>query len=79
MNHTKNKVVSRDWKLVSKGTRMTADFAAFLKRNQSILILTVVKLLLVSMVLKEEPYIVITENNFQVLNLGINSNTQRIG
>lgn len=31
MNQTKNKVVSRDWKLVSKGTRMTADFAAFLK------------------------------------------------
>ena len=30
-NHNTNMVVSRNWKLVSKGTRMTADFAAFLK------------------------------------------------
>lgn len=25
-------IVTRDWKLVQKGTRMTADFAAFLKQ-----------------------------------------------
>ena len=31
MNYTTHKVVSRDWELVAKGTRMTADFAAFLK------------------------------------------------
>lgn len=31
MNHTTNMVVSRNWDLVAKGTRMTADFAAFLK------------------------------------------------
>jgi hypothetical protein len=31
MNHTLNRVVSRNWDLVAKGTRMTADFAAFLK------------------------------------------------
>lgn len=31
MNHTLNLVVSRNWDLVAKGTRMTADFAAFLK------------------------------------------------
>lgn len=31
MNHTTDKVVSRDWELVAKGTRMTAEFAAFLK------------------------------------------------
>ena len=31
MNHTLNMVVSRNWDLVAKGTRMTADFAAFLK------------------------------------------------
>lgn len=26
-----NKIVSRDWQLVAKGTRMTKEFAAFLK------------------------------------------------
>jgi len=26
-----NKVVSRDWKLVAKGTRITSEFATFLK------------------------------------------------
>lgn len=26
-----NKIVSRDWELVAKGTRMTKEFAAFLK------------------------------------------------
>jgi hypothetical protein len=31
MNHTTNMVVSRNWDLVAKGTRMTADFAAFFK------------------------------------------------
>ncbi len=31
MNYTTDKVVSRDWELVAKGTRMTAEFAAFLK------------------------------------------------
>ena len=31
MNYTTGKVVSRDWELVANGTRMTADFAAFLK------------------------------------------------
>ena len=31
MNHSTNTVVSRNWELVAKGTRMTADFAAFLK------------------------------------------------
>jgi hypothetical protein len=31
MNHTTNMVVGRNWDLVAKGTRMTADFAAFLK------------------------------------------------
>lgn len=31
MNHRLNLVVSRNWDLLAKGTRMTADFAAFLK------------------------------------------------
>lgn len=31
MNHTLNRVVSRDWDVVTKGTRLTAEFAAFLK------------------------------------------------
>ena len=31
MNHSTNMVVGRNWDLVAKGTRMTADFAAFLK------------------------------------------------
>ena len=31
LNETMNEVVSRDWELVAKGTRMTKDFAAFLK------------------------------------------------
>jgi len=30
-NETLDKIVSRDWSLVAKGTRLTADFAAFLK------------------------------------------------
>lgn len=30
-NHNTNMVVSRNWDVVAKGTRMTADFAAFLK------------------------------------------------
>ena len=30
-NQTTNKVVTRDWNLVAKGTRMTSDFATFLK------------------------------------------------
>jgi len=30
-NHNTNMVVSRNWDLVAKGTRMTAEFAAFLK------------------------------------------------
>jgi len=30
-NHATNRVVSRNWEMVAKGTRMTADFAAFLK------------------------------------------------
>jgi hypothetical protein len=30
-NHNTNMVVSRNWDLVAKGTRMTADFADFLK------------------------------------------------
>lgn len=31
MNHDTGKVVFRNWDQVAKGTRMTADFAAFLK------------------------------------------------
>ena len=31
LNETMNEVVSRDWELVAKGTRMTKEFAAFLK------------------------------------------------
>lgn len=31
LNETMNQVVSRDWELVATGTRMTKDFAAFLK------------------------------------------------
>lgn len=31
LNHNTNIVVSRNWDLVAKGTRMTAEFAAFLK------------------------------------------------
>ncbi|WP_439951256.1 ISAon1 family transposase N-terminal region protein [Formosa haliotis] len=31
INQDTNKVVTRDWKLVAKGTRMTSEFAAFLK------------------------------------------------
>jgi len=31
LNHTSGKVVFRDWELVAKGTRITKDFAAFLK------------------------------------------------
>jgi transposase len=31
LNHTTGKVVFRDWELVAKGTRITKDFAAFLK------------------------------------------------
>jgi len=30
-NKSTNKVVTRDWNLVAKGTRITSDFAAFLK------------------------------------------------
>jgi hypothetical protein len=30
-NQTTKDIVSRDWNLVQKGTRMTAEFAAFLK------------------------------------------------
>ena len=31
LNESTNKVVTRDWQLVPKGTRITSDFAAFLK------------------------------------------------
>ena len=31
MNHSTGKVVQRNWELVAKGTRITKDFAAFLK------------------------------------------------
>ncbi len=31
MNESQDKVVSRNWELVAKGTRMTKEFAAFLK------------------------------------------------
>jgi hypothetical protein len=31
LNHTTGRVVFRDWELVAKGTRITKDFAAFLK------------------------------------------------
>jgi transposase len=31
LNHTTGDVVSRNWTLVAKGTRITTDFAAFLK------------------------------------------------
>lgn len=31
LNEDTNKIVSRDWKLVAKGTRMTQEFATFLK------------------------------------------------
>lgn len=31
LNEDTNKLVSRDWELVAKGTRMTKEFAAFLK------------------------------------------------
>ncbi|MEL6536163.1 MAG: hypothetical protein AAFQ98_12175 [Bacteroidota bacterium] len=30
-NHTTGKVVSRNWRLLAQGTRMTQDFATFLK------------------------------------------------
>lgn len=30
-NETTDQIVSRDWKLVAKGTRMTDEFASFLK------------------------------------------------
>ena len=31
LDKTRNKVVQRDWNLVAQGTRMTLEFAAFLK------------------------------------------------
>lgn len=31
LNQATGKVVTRDWQLVAKGTRITSDFAAFLK------------------------------------------------
>lgn len=31
LNEDTSKVVTRDWQLVAKGTRITSDFAAFLK------------------------------------------------
>lgn len=31
LNESTNKVVTRDWQLVAKGTRITSDFATFLK------------------------------------------------
>lgn len=31
------KILQRDWNLIAKGTRMTTDFAEFLKKNQPIL------------------------------------------
>ena len=31
LNETTGKVVTRDWNLVAKGTRITSEFAAFLK------------------------------------------------
>lgn len=31
LDHTTGKVVSRDWNLVAKGTRISEEFAAFLK------------------------------------------------
>jgi len=31
LNKTTRNVVTRDWRLVAKGTRITSDFAAFLK------------------------------------------------
>ncbi|MDD7888337.1 transposase, partial [Flavivirga sp. 57AJ16] len=30
-NQTTNKVITRDWDLVAKGTRITSEFATFLK------------------------------------------------
>ena len=35
MNEATGKVVSRDWELVAKGTRMTKEFATFLKEIYS--------------------------------------------
>jgi hypothetical protein len=32
LNHRTGKMVYRDWSLVAKGTRMTSEFAAFLKQ-----------------------------------------------
>jgi len=32
LNHSTGKVVYRDWSLVAQGTRMTGEFAAFLKQ-----------------------------------------------
>lgn len=32
LNHSSGKVAYRDWTLVAKGTRMTGEFAAFLKQ-----------------------------------------------
>lgn len=32
LNHTTGKVAYRDWSLVAKGTRMTGEFAVFLKQ-----------------------------------------------
>ena len=31
LNETTGKVITRDWQLVAKGTRMTSEFATFLK------------------------------------------------
>ena len=31
LNESKNQAISRDWQLVAKGTRMTNEFATFLK------------------------------------------------
>ncbi|WP_425568821.1 ISAon1 family transposase N-terminal region protein [Ravibacter arvi] len=38
LNTRTGKVEQRNWQEVSSGTRMTAEFAAFFKRDQSILI-----------------------------------------
>lgn len=52
LNLSTNQVVFRDWSLVAKGTRLTQEFASFFKRNQSILMLMIPRVLLVFMVLK---------------------------
>jgi len=50
------KILQRDWNLIAKGTRMTTDFAEFLKKNQPILKHFPAKQLVNSIVLMAESF-----------------------